>query len=881
MGGPPREPAHEPVSELVALCLERLSLGGDDVLDEVCRDHPGHADELRRRMARLVALGLVPDGDGGEGPRAIGPFTVLGVLGQGGMGRVHLAQQTEPVRRLVAVKLVHPGMDSGAVLRRFDAERQALALLNHPGIAQVLEAGALEDGRPWFAMEYVDGRPLTEHADEHRLGLRERLGLFVQVCDAVTHAHQQGILHRDLKPSNVLVTERLGRPLVKVIDFGLAKVLDEAAGAGDLTQAGQIVGTPAYMSPEQAGAIEHPTDLRTDVYALGVLLYELLVGALPFETSQAGARGVRAMQHLLRDETATPPSRRVTAVDPDVAAARGLAPRAMRRAFEQDLDWIVGKALARDPAARYASVSELAADVRRHLRDEPVLAGPPSTAYRLSRLVRRHRREVAVGALGLLAVLVAFVVIVVQATRLSRELDNFDVLARGLELRELADRARDELWPAVPARAGAMAAWMEDARAQLAERGMLEDLLARLRGRARAAPGGGLAFDSPREAYLHEQLTALLGALDAFDAPDGWLARVEARHAWATTLVRRTIEDEREAWDAAIASIADARRCPAYGGLEITPQAGLVPLGRDALSGLWEFLYATPDGRRPARVDDRWVVEPSTSLVLVLVPGGTVRQGAQDDDPRFGAYLDEIARAERFGRRVELAPFFVSKYEMTQAQWERATGDNPSYYAPGHPAVADATHPVEQVSWAAADEVLRRLGLRLPTGAQWEYAARAGLASPWWAGTAAGPVLGCVNVADRNALAAMGREAGIDDFDEDYDDGWAAHAPVDALAPNPFGLHHVIGNLWEWCADLAYDYDRVEPRPGDGLQVPIFDEPGPDRPRELRGGSFLSTYRKARSTFRFYQTRDSANFVFGVRPARPLRPVPTAFGDTP
>ncbi|MFT7463252.1 MAG: serine/threonine protein kinase/formylglycine-generating enzyme required for sulfatase activity [Pseudohongiellaceae bacterium] len=853
------------VSQLMAECLARLSLGGELGLDTLCDEHPAQAEELRRRMDRLADLGML-GGAQATDPEQVGPFTVAGLLGQGGMGRVYLAQQSQPVRRLVALKLMHGGMDTERLLRRFDAERQALALLSHPGISQVFEAGATDDGRPWFAMEYLDGLPLTDYCDAERLDLPQRLDLFLQVCDAVVHAHQNGILHRDLKPSNVIVVERLDRPLAKVIDFGLAKALDEIdRDQLVLTRAGQVVGTPAYMSPEQAGITHERVDLRTDVYSLGVMLYELLVGALPLEPDSGSVNAMADLQLMLGSVEPIPPSQRVATVSADHAEARRTAPRRWARALSGDLDWIVAKAMAKNRVDRYPAASALADELRRYRADQPVLAGPPTASYRVAKFVRRYRREVAVAAVGLVALLAALVKVTLLVDELGGELDNFNLLAREIEVVELARVAEQDLWPETPETVAAMSSWRRDATAILDEVPGYQALLNDLADEA-TETDGVLSFDPPRDGYLHDHVALLLKALSAFTGDAGLLAEIEARSAWAETLVGRTVSEPSDAWDRALRSIADESECPLYRGLTLVPQVGLLPLGRDPASGLWEFALPRPGASLPDGEPGSWVISGDICMVFVLIPGGTLHQGAQDEDPAGMAYLPGLSRSERDGQTVELAPFLLSKYEMTQGQWLRFVGSNPSHYG-----AEGLAHPVEQVSWDLCVTTLARLSLQLPSGAQWEYAARAGSHSPWWTGFAKPPPPGCGNLADKSCLENMGRNAGIDQFDEDYDDGWESHSPVDAGSPNPFGLHNVIGNVWEWCGDEGWQYADSRPREGDGLRLALQQETAENRSRELRGGSYLSTFMKSRSTFRFLQAKGGANSVFGLRPSRALQ----------
>jgi serine/threonine protein kinase len=358
--------------------------------------------------------------------RRIGPYVLVKKLGQGGMGSVWLAEQHEPVHRAVALKLIRDGMDSQAVVARFSSERQALALMQHPAIARVYDAGSALDGRPYFVMEYVEGVTITEYCDAHRLSIAQRLELFVKICDGVQHAHQKAILHRDLKPSNVLVMEQDGKPSVKIIDFGLAKAIGTTpAETAQITMASEVVGTPRYMSPEQlefsadgAGGV----DTRTDVYSLGVMLYELLTGTTPHSETRAFDELLSSIRHA----DVTPPSVRFakpTKESVDAAAKFGVTPEIVRKQLAGDLDWITVKALATDREQRYSSVSEFAADIQRHLRDEPVQARRPSTSYRVAKFVRRNRLAVALASLAAVLLVGLAVTMTVQAIRIAKERD--------------------------------------------------------------------------------------------------------------------------------------------------------------------------------------------------------------------------------------------------------------------------------------------------------------------------------------------------------------------------------------------------------------------------------------------------------------------------
>jgi serine/threonine protein kinase len=345
----------------------------------------------------------------GEGPGdQVGRYRLLQRIGEGGMGMVYMAEQEEPVRRRVALKIIKPGMDSAQVIARFEAERQALALMDHPHIARVLDAGTTAAGRPYFVMELVQGEPVTQYCDRHDLTLRERLELFVQVCRAVQHAHQKGIIHRDLKPSNVLVGTCDGKPLPKVIDFGVAKALHQRLTERTMfTQFGAVVGTPEYMSPEQAENDILGMDTRSDIYTLGSVLYELLTGTTPLDSKRLRAEGFQKMMQTIKAEEPPRPSTRLSHAGANLAkisARRGAGPRRLVRQLSGDLDWIVMKALEKERSRRYESADALARDIERYLNNEPVEATPPSAFYRLSKAMRRHPAAVRWSVAAALAV---------------------------------------------------------------------------------------------------------------------------------------------------------------------------------------------------------------------------------------------------------------------------------------------------------------------------------------------------------------------------------------------------------------------------------------------------------------------------------------------
>ena len=468
------------MEDLKAILLEARTLNGAAravYLDRVCDGNPSLREEIDSLLGfesavpsvlddgglldRLHANASTPGDDsptldldvsaafaaaelasGGAGyalnvPREpIGPYRLVELIGEGGMGVVYRAEQTEPIRREVALKLIRRGLDTDRVVARFDSERQALARMEHPSIARVLDAGASADGRPYFVMELVQGAPITDYCDRQKLTLRDRIKLAIAVCHAVQHAHQKGIIHRDLKPSNILVASQDGTHVPKVIDFGIAKAIeDPLTDYTLLTRVGQFIGTPDYMSPEQAGVLDVDVDTRTDVYALGVLLYELLSGRRPHQFER---RTQDEVQAVLRDQEPERPStclstrplrrrRPTTALDAEalarIADSRRTTSEKLRRQLAGDLDNIVLKAMQKEPARRYGSIEQLADDLQRYLDGKPVLARPDTWTYRTSKFVRRHAVGVGVAAAAAIMLVTFAVVMAVQSARIARERD--------------------------------------------------------------------------------------------------------------------------------------------------------------------------------------------------------------------------------------------------------------------------------------------------------------------------------------------------------------------------------------------------------------------------------------------------------------------------
>jgi formylglycine-generating enzyme required for sulfatase activity/tRNA A-37 threonylcarbamoyl transferase component Bud32 len=771
----------------------------------------------------------------------LGDWRLERVLGSGGMGTVHLAhREGNDFQQRGAVKLLRRGFDGPEARERFRRERRLLAQLEHQSIARLLDGGIAQNGQPFIVMEYVEGRPIDVWCNERQAAVRERLVLFAKVCAAVHHAHQRLVVHRDIKPANVLVDAN-GEP--KLLDFGLAKMLGDEE-AVDVTRTGARALTPAYASPEQLRGEAVTT--ASDVYSLGVVLYQLLTGRLP---------------HPWDGESIGEMTRRVSEVVPPRPSevVRTRDPRAARE-LRGDLDAIVLQALRKEPERRYPSALALAEDLERRLDGRAVSAQPESLVYLTRTFVRRHRALVATALVAFLAIATGLVVSsrlwLVARERASEVTRLSDVNV----VRALAADA-DMLWPAVPEAVPKMDLWLGLAERLVARRPLHEARLAELRASAREVDGV-FEFDANEAAWEHEILVELTGGLAALasDGPlIGSLGEMRRRRAFAAGVDELTVRgaEAAAAWSAAQAAIAASSR---YGGLDLAPQRGLLPLGPDPVTGLWEF-WQPQTGARPERgADGRFVITSETALVFVLLPGGPFLMGSPDDEERRGP--EEGPRHE-----VTLAPFFASKYELTQAQFARITGANPAILAPG---TVDETlvatslvHPVEGVSWSAGRQWLDRAGLDYPTEAQWEYLARAGTTSPWSSGDTRESLRGHANLADASAAARGQDWLEISDWPE-HDDGFAFHAPVGSFAPNGFGLHDVHGNVCEWCDDAFGDY-ATPPEPGDGRRTT-----GYVLNRPIRGGGFSNAAHELRSAKRVTLTPDVSAPQIGLRPVRRL-----------
>ncbi len=438
-----------------AAYLDEACAGDEDLrrrVEALLGAHPRLGSFLKGHAAELVATEDMPPVSERPGT-LIGNYKLMEQVGEGGMGVVYVAEQRQPVRRKVALKIIKPGMDTKEVIARFEAERQALAIMDHPNIAKVLDAGSTESGRPYFVMELVRGVPITDYCDQNKLTTGERLELFVTVCHAIKHAHQKGVIHRDVKPTNVMITLHDGKPVPKIIDFGVAKAINQQLTERTIyTRYAQMVGTPLYMSPEQAELSGLDVDTRTDIYSLGVLLYELLTGTTPFDKKRIRTAAYDEIRRIIREEEPPKPSTRISTLGKTataISAHRNTDPKRLSQLIRGDLDWIVMKALEKDRTRRYETAGELAADVVRHLNHEPILAGRPSAVYRFRKFARRHKAAMATVGLVAAALLLGLIASTWQAIRATRaEVGARDERDRAVFAWKQADQQRDRAFKA-------------------------------------------------------------------------------------------------------------------------------------------------------------------------------------------------------------------------------------------------------------------------------------------------------------------------------------------------------------------------------------------------------------------------------------------------
>lgn len=882
-----------------------------------------------------------------ERGRAPKRYSIRQEIGRGGMGRV-LSARDDELRRDVAMKVMREDIGGGPEsssmrslrLARFLEEAQVTGQLDHPGIVPVHELGVDEQGRVYFTMKLVRGEDLgrvIEHARARRDGWSETrvIGVLLRVCEAMAYAHSKGVIHRDLKPSNI----RVGRyGAVYVMDWGLARVngrsderdlrvreLASAAASepvvseralyaqGDSplqTMDGTPIGTPMFMSPEQALGELHRLGPTTDVYGVGAILYTVLTGQMPYVDPQEPLDGMG----IVRKIRAGAP-RDVLALAPDATP---------------ELAAICEKAMRREPQERYADMEELAEELRAYLEQRVVRAhrtGP----WRELVLWSRRNRAVALSLTALAAAILAGAIgIAYSESRRSMEADfRADALAA-------AELVREAAWvgPCDSRGVASLAQWKRAAEELLARHGAFEAEVARdrnelLRSGAAYENRGGVRAEmdeSVREAqgWMREFEDVLAQARRALDGKslegdrvkdpaeavrilpaeiEYWRTRVgelmaeappyrplEETHAGAlggyvarerllrdlgalgraVPKVERRLELARasrtesvdapevaRAWSEAIASITDSADCPAYAGrlTRLAPIEGLIPLRRNPRSGLWEFHHAA-SGEMP-RLDAKgeWIIGADTGMVFVLLPGGDALMGAQATEPQSARYDPAASRTEA-PWRAELAPYFIAAHEVTQGQWLRMEGGIPSLCATGRQLNPDPrvtrSHPVESVDAHESARRLELFGLSLPTEAQWEYAARGGSDARFVFGDTDAAVAGCAN--------------GKRSVGDDPRDLYARTAPVGGLTPNGYGLYDVLGNVGEWCADAISDsQDRPTVLPRTGLR-----EPQRPRDRVVRGGSFDTTPDQLRASARRGVHPSNADRFVGMRPVRNL-----------
>ena len=688
--------------------------------------YPGHEDLIAAEYEKLGA-----GESGASGGAEFGRYRLVRELGRGGQGVVYLAVDTQLNRQVALKVLTGIAAFSEDALKRFRREAEVASRINHPGICAVYDSGRI-DRTPFIAMQFVAGETLARRlgaaSERGALSVTAAIDLFEKCARALHAAHEAGVLHRDVKPGNIMITPG-GDPVI--LDFGLARALDSEDQG--LTRTGDLFGTPSYMAPEQiSGGV---LDAKTDVYGLGASLYETLTLRRPFEEPTRDK-----LYHAICTSRPADASK----VNP---AVRG------------DLAIVLGCAIESDRARRYQSALDFAEDLRRIRAFEPIRARRVGPLPRLARWARRNPALAAALSLLFLTLVGALIgtIGLLHDTRTERDSKN-DALAlveRLSDVKRLEDLRldADALWPAVPSTVAPMKAWLRRAEALEHALPSHRQALESLRRQGQRISNGSdekWSFSSTEMQWHHDTLARLVHDLDAFltgKPPAGGVLGMRQRLAFAESVEHETLEKPREAWSKAIAAIADSSVAPAYRGLRLSPQVGLVPVGRDPASGLFEFAHLQT-GSIPVRdASGKLGVGNDTGVVLVLLPAGSFIMGAAPAGPHADKRGSEDPNArddERPVVEVALEAFFISKYEMTHGQWVRVTG------ATTMPGGEPADYPLRHVTYDECERTLTRLGLVVPTEAQWEYAARAGTVSPWWTGAETRSVEGGGNVADRS-----------------------------------------------------------------------------------------------------------------------------------
>jgi serine/threonine protein kinase/formylglycine-generating enzyme required for sulfatase activity len=870
-----------------------------------------------------------------------GGFEIVRCIGRGAMGDVYEAVE-ESMDRRVAVKVLRrrdsPSLSASRehlLEARFREEIEVLGRLDHAGIVPIHSTGRDEKGRRFFAMRLVTGEDFQTiidhvHAGDPEWSMERALGVLLRVCETMVFAHHRGILHRDLKPSHILVGP-FGE--VYIVDWGLAKILhgtepeqegleEERSRASHLTLHGDVLGTPAYMPPEQAAGRVEAVDERSDVYSLGAVLYHLLSGAAPF----SGADEMRPASSVVLERLRGGPP-------PPVVSLHGQSPA--------ELAAICEKAMARDPAGRYPSAKELSADLSAFLENRVVTAYRTGPFVELRKWVVRDRLAafllVMCVALALVSSIGTAVVLAARNRSLNAERE------QRLEWVTVTKLARDLLEEAavlepIPANLSEFERWLDRSREILAVReGFARDLRgwAERRGEEpdevrreeirlriernqadvemiRSAMESGndrfeQIFEAERRDFLEwdreqilediEEHTPILGerlvgaphlftttddevGYEQLSELDEALASLERKRELMERRAERTRSAEeleraecyRKRWDEAIASISASA---VYGGLKLEVIPGLLPLGVNAESGRWEFWHLS-SGDEPERDPEsgRFRIEEETGIVLVLLPAGSFLMGAQALDPEGPGYDPEAGSVEYPVHEVTLDAFLISKYEVSQAQWLRMTGTEPSHHPRAkyaHLIPKDLRNPVENIPRGEARKILHTFRLTHPTEAQWEYAARAGTTTPWWTGSDLESLQGRENFGDLSRKRLPNSYyPGV--HWTSHDDGHPFHAPVDSFEPNPWGLYNALGNVGEWVLETYADYAwSVAMGRGERLDRET-------REHLSRGGHFKDGPRDARVSRRTRQFESRGLDTIGLRPVRSIEPFPDTRG---
>ncbi len=816
--------------EFLTLYASDEAAGATRSLVEYLALFAGHEDTIasallsaRRSRERVVGSTVA------DSARRVGPFELVRELGRGGQGTVWLANDTR-LGRAVALKLVPRSPLFADLAPRFEREARAASRLDHPSLCAVYEIGA-DESTAWIAMRYVEGETLASRIARGAAGpLDERLKLLEHAARALHVAHESGIVHRDVKPANVMVSTR-GEPVI--LDFGIAR--DDESGA-PLTLTGDALGTPAYMAPEELRGGARHADRRADVWSLGVTAFETLCERRPF----AEATREQLVRAILEREA------------PDARTVKPQLPR--------DLAVVLATALEKDIARRYQTALDFAEDLRRVREHEPIRARAAGPALRVRRWAQRNPWLAVSLASTFVVLSVALAVTVKLLADKAAAIRDVAQLSDQSVAAELIAEER-ALWPAREETLPAIDAWL--ARAGELVQGRERNQAARATLALRTDLDPDPLKNAAARAWFGEQLENLLRALDELAALTD---KVRARRELAATLRSRSIDAFRGEWERAAQNVAaDAR----FMGLALAPQTGLVPLGPDPRTKLEEFAVLESGSLPERAIDGTLAMRGASAIVLVLLPPGAFDLGCElpsaakpvgspNVDPHCGRWDGPILH-------VALNAFFIGKYELTQGQWLRHTGVNPSLYQGRHSMVSvedPLRHPLEGVDHAELARGARELGLSLPTEAQWEYATRAGTTSVWPTGDDPASLQGYCNLADRFAKANS--DSVNWDFTDLIDDGFVAHAPVGSLAPNRFGLHDTLGNVAEWCLDTWEDYSKVEPRAGDGFFA------GNESTSVVRGGTFADDVLALRSAGRRGFPPNLAAHDWGGRVARAL-----------